>query len=97
MRSAPICGDRIGQPEPILQNDAQIAVPVGALGLELETPLDQRDCLLAARPLMGEHAREVQRVSMVWRDLENRAVDVLAAASCCACCSAMATDTPRQA
>ena len=51
-----VCDDRIVQLESILQNDPQIAVPVRPIGLELETPLDQRDCLLAPRLLMGEHS-----------------------------------------
>ena len=49
---------RAGRPvqlESILQHDAQVAVPVRPLGLELEAPLDQRDRLLALRLLVGEH------------------------------------------
>ena len=53
---ASIGGDRLVQPESILQDDPQVAVPVRPIGLELETPLDQRDCLLAPRLLMGEHS-----------------------------------------
>ena len=52
-------------------------MPVRAIGLELEAPLDQRDRLLAPRLLMGEHAREVQRIGMVRRDLEDAAVQLL--------------------
>jgi hypothetical protein len=48
--------DRIVQPEPILEDDAEIAVPVRALGLELEASLDQYDGLLASRLLVGEDA-----------------------------------------
>ena len=39
-------------------------MPVRPIGLELEAPLDQRDRLVAAPLLMGEHAGEVQRVGM---------------------------------
>ena len=39
-----------------LQDDAEIAVPVGPVGLELEAPLDQRDGLVAPPLLVGEHA-----------------------------------------
>ena len=35
--------DRLVQPEPILQHDPEVAVPVGPIGLELEAPRDQRD------------------------------------------------------
>ena len=53
---APIRDDRFVQLESILQDDPEIAVPVRPIGLELETPLDQRDCLLAPRLLMREHS-----------------------------------------
>ncbi len=49
------CRDRLVQPESIAQDDPQIAVPVRLIGLELETPLDQRNGLLAASLLMSEH------------------------------------------
>ena len=48
--------DRIVQLESILQDDPEIAVPVRPIGLELETSLDQRDCLLAPPLLMREHS-----------------------------------------
>ena len=51
-----IRGDRLVQLESIPQDDPQIAVPVRPIGLELETPLDQRDGLLAPPLLMGEHS-----------------------------------------
>ena len=47
---ASIRDDRIVQLESILQDDPEIAVPVRAIGLELETPLDQRDCLARSAP-----------------------------------------------
>ena len=53
---APTRDDRLVQPEPIPQDDPQVAVPVRPIGLELETPLDQLDCLLAPPLLMGEHS-----------------------------------------
>ncbi len=51
-----ICDDRIVQLESILQDDPQVAVPVRPIGLEFETPLDQRDCLVAPGLLMSEHS-----------------------------------------
>ena len=69
-------GDRLVQPEAILQDDPEVAVPVGPIGLELEAPLDQRDGVVAAALLMGEHAGEVQRAGMVGRDLEDASVDL---------------------
>ena len=68
--------DRLVQPEPILEDDPEIAVPVRPLGLERETSLDQSDGLLASRVLMGEDPREVQRVGMVGRGFEDPAVDL---------------------
>ena len=69
-------GGRLVQPEPVLQDDAEVAVPVGPIGLELEAPLDQRDRLVASPLLVGEHAGEVQRAGMVGRGLEDAAVDL---------------------
>ena len=69
--------DRLVQLQTIPQDDPQIAVPVRPIGLELETSLDQRDRLLAPPLLVGEYARVVQRVGIVWRDLEDAAVDVV--------------------
>ena len=92
-RNRPLTGgDRLVQLESIAQDDRQIAVPVRSIGLELETPLDQLDCLLAPPLLMGEHARVVDRVGIVGRDLENAAVDVAAAAHCSFCCSRIAIE-----
>ena len=68
--------DRFIQPQPILQDDPEIAVPVGSLGLELETSLDQHHCVLAPRLLMREHAREVQSVGVVRGYFEDAAVDI---------------------
>ena len=68
--------DCLVQVEPILEDDAEIAVPVRPLGLELETSLDQSDGLFAPRLLMGENPREVKRVSVVGRDFEDPAVDL---------------------
>ena len=70
-------GDRIVELDAVLPDDAEIAVPVRALGLELEASLDQRDRLLAPRLLVGEHAGEVQRVGVVRRGLEHGAVDLV--------------------
>ena len=69
-------GGRLVQPQAVLQDDAEVAVPVGAIGLELEAPLDQRDGVVAAALLLREHAGEVQRAGMVGRDLEDAAVDL---------------------
>ena len=68
--------DRFVQPEPILKDDPEIAVPIRSLWLELEASLDQSNGLLASRLLMSEDAREVQRAGMVGRDLEDPAVDL---------------------
>ena len=69
------CGCLV-QPETILQDDPEIAVPVGAVGLELDASLDQRDCFVASLLLMGEDSGEVQGPSMIGRGFENAAVDL---------------------
>ena len=53
---AAIRGDRFVQLESILKDDSEIAMPVRATGLELETSLDQRNCLFAPLLLMREHS-----------------------------------------
>jgi hypothetical protein len=68
--------DRLVEPEPILEDDPEVAVPVRPLGLELEAPLDQSDGLIAAGLLVSENPREVQGARIVGRDLEDRAVEL---------------------
>ena len=70
-------GGRFLQPEAILQDDPEIAVPVGPIRLELETPRDQRDGVVASLLLLGEHSGEVQRGGMIGRDFEDAPVDLL--------------------
>ena len=67
-------GNRLVQVEPIPEDDPQITVPVGAIGCELETAFDQRESLIAAPFLVGEHARVVHRVGMVGRGRQDAAV-----------------------
>jgi hypothetical protein len=62
--------------EPVLQDDAEVAVPVGPLGLELEAAFDQFDGVVRLPLLVREDAREVQRVRMIRCNFENRGVDV---------------------
>ena len=44
-----------------LENDAEIAVPVGLIGRELETAPHERDRLVPASVLVREHAEVVER------------------------------------
>jgi hypothetical protein len=69
-------GDRLVQAEAVLQDDPEVAVPVGAIGLERQAPLDQRDRVVAMCLLMCEDAREVQGGGMVGSNLEDAAVDL---------------------
>ena len=70
-------GNRVVELALRLEDDAQIAVAIRAVGHEGEAPLDERDALVAAALLMGEHACVMQRVGIVGRDLEDRAVQLL--------------------
>jgi hypothetical protein len=70
-------GDRVVELDAVLPDDAEIAVPIRALRLELEASLDQRHRLLAPRLLVGEHAGEVQRVGVVRCGFEDGAVDLV--------------------
>jgi hypothetical protein len=69
-------GCRFVQPEAILQDDPEIAVPVGPIGLELETPRNQRDGVSVSILLMGEHTGEVERPGMIGRDFEDVPVEL---------------------
>ena len=61
------------QPAGRLQDDAEVAVAVGPIGLEREALLDQRDGFVAAPLLVREHAGVVQRAGVIRRRLEHAA------------------------
>ena len=60
-----------------LEDDAQVAVAIRAVGHESEALLDECDSFVAPTLLMGEHTRIMQRFGMVGGDVENPAIDLL--------------------
>ncbi len=68
--------DRVVEPASRLQNDGEIAVPVGLIRSQGQALLHQRDCFIASALLVSQQTGVVQRVRMMWRHLEYAAIEL---------------------
>ena len=69
--------DRRVQPAADLEDNAEVAAPVGFVGRKREASLDQRKGFVVAPLLMREQAGIVQCTRVIGRGLEHAAVDLM--------------------
>jgi hypothetical protein len=62
------------EPAVLLEDDAQVAVPVRLVRAEREAALDERDCVFLPSLLMREDTRVVQRAGMIGGHVEHSSI-----------------------
>ena len=72
-----VLGDRIPESAVGLQNNPEIAMPVGLIRAESEALPDEFDGFIGSALLVRQQAGVVQSVWMVWRHIEHPSIELL--------------------